>query len=93
MKSADMKVGSFRANLYRSEIKDSDWGSPIMPPDFLTTRIKTGYAKEGIVRVVSAGVGGTAMPTWGEVLKSKQLWALAYYVESLAKLRAWLALL
>ena len=27
------------------------------------------------------------MPTWGEVLDGKQLWALAYYVAWLADLR------
>jgi hypothetical protein len=34
--------------------------------------------------VVTAGVGGTAMPTWGGALTSRQLYGIAYYVRSLA---------
>ena len=86
-KASDMKLQGFRANMYTSETKDSDWGFPITPPDFLVDRIKTGSDKESIVRVVAAGVTGTAMPNWSASLKAKQLWALAYYVESLATLR------
>jgi mono/diheme cytochrome c family protein len=73
--------------LYESHVKDSEWGVPILPPDFLSDRIKTGTSVEGLVQVISAGVGGTAMPTWGGVLDDKQLWGLAYYVRSLALLR------
>jgi mono/diheme cytochrome c family protein len=40
------------------------------------------------VQVIAAGVGGTAMPSWGESLTDKQLWGLAYYVESLVQKRA-----
>ncbi len=87
MKSSGLTVTSFRDNMYRSEMKDSDWGVPIKPPDFLVDNIKTGYLAEDVVRVVAAGVGGTAMPTWSEVLDGKQLWALAHYVAWLADLR------
>jgi mono/diheme cytochrome c family protein len=87
MKASGIKPGSFRPNMFQSEKKESDWGPPILPPDFLRQRLKMGASKEDIVRVIVAGVGGTAMPTWGEVLTKKQLWSLAYYVESLAKVR------
>jgi mono/diheme cytochrome c family protein len=70
--------------LYESHVKDSEWGTPIRPPDFLSDRIKTGIDVETLARVVSSGVGGTAMPTWGGVLPDRQIWGLAYYVRSLA---------
>jgi mono/diheme cytochrome c family protein len=85
MQAQDLKVTGFRANLYTPEAKDSDWGVKITPPDFLVDRIKTGDRRQDVVRVVAAGVGGTAMPTWGATLTAKQLWSLAYYVEHLAK--------
>ena len=47
----------FRANLYESEEKDSDWGAPIKPPDFLIDRTKIADTKEELVRVIAAGVG------------------------------------
>jgi cytochrome c oxidase cbb3-type subunit 2 len=78
---------TFRDDMYESVTKESEWGAPITPPDFLFDRIKTGSKKEQIVKVIATGVGGTAMPNWAATLKDKQLWALAYYVESLAAMR------
>ena len=73
--------------LYESHVKDSEWGTPIRPPDFFFDRIKTGFAIDSLAPVISSGVGGTAMPTWGGVLPDRQIWGLAYYVRSLALLR------
>lgn len=87
LKSFDLPVGSFRERMYESEPKDSEWGQPITPPDFLRDPVKSGRARGELVRVISAGVGGTAMPSWGATLTPKQLWGLAYYVEHLAAKR------
>jgi mono/diheme cytochrome c family protein len=86
-KKFDIPGDSFRDDMYQAVAKDSDWGAPITPPDFLTQRIKTGSSKEEIALVIATGVTGTAMPTWGATLKPKQLWALSYYIESLAAMR------
>jgi mono/diheme cytochrome c family protein len=87
MKAYDMPSSGFRENMYAGDTKDSEWGQPITPPDFLYDYIKSGTEKNDLVRVIATGVGGTAMPSWGATLNAKQLWGLAYYVESLAKLR------
>lgn len=87
METFDMTFQGFRDDMYGSEVKDSDWGAPIKPPDFLYDRIKTGNDKESIVQVIATGIGGTAMPNWAATLNAKQLWGLAYYVESLAQMR------
>lgn len=88
VKSFDVPFdGTFRDDLYDAVAKDSDWGAPITPPDFLSNRVKAGATKEDLVRVIATGVGGTAMPSWGSGLTPEQLWGLAYYVESLAQLR------
>ena len=79
--------GDFREDLYDAVAKDSEWGAPITPPDFLRDRVKSGTGRRELAKVIAAGVGGTAMPTWGSVLPPDQLWGLAYYVESLTALR------
>jgi len=77
-----------RAHAYESETKDSQWGAPIRPPDFLVDRVKTGLELDTLAQVINAGVGGTAMPTWAGALQPPQAWGLAYYVRSLALERA-----
>jgi mono/diheme cytochrome c family protein len=86
MKAFELSPG-FRDAMYESVEKESDWGAPIKPPDFLVDRTKIASTKEELVRVIAAGVGGTAMPSWGDTLTDKQLWGLAYYVESLVQMR------
>lgn len=81
---AELSPPELRANVYEAETRDSNWGAPIKAPDFLFDRIKTGNEIENLARVIAAGVGGTAMPTWGSTLEPEQLWGLAYYVNSIA---------
>ncbi|MEP7123089.1 MAG: c-type cytochrome, partial [Byssovorax sp.] len=87
MKAYDIELTGFRPDQYGSVEKDSDWGAPIRPPDFLIDRTKSSTTREELVRVIAAGVGGTAMPSWGATLTHQQLWGLAYYVESLIQKR------
>lgn len=87
VESFDMTFQGFRDDLYQSVVKDSDWGAPIKPPDFLYDRIKTGNDVRDIVLVIATGIGGTAMPNWAATLNKKQLWSLAYYVQHVAKMR------
>jgi len=79
--------GEFRENLYQSVAKESEWGADITPPNFLVDRIKAGTTREDLVRSIATGVGGTAMPSWASALQPEQLWGLAYYVESLVRIR------
>lgn len=87
LESAGVAFAGFRADPYESVSKESDWGAPIKSPDFLVDRTKSATTKDELVRVIAAGVGGTAMPSWGESLTNQQLWGLAYYVESLIEKR------
>jgi mono/diheme cytochrome c family protein len=43
--------------------------------------------REDLYRVIAAGVGGAAMPTWKGAIPEENLWALAYYVQTLVNLR------
>jgi mono/diheme cytochrome c family protein len=82
-----------------SILQDSSYGHKFMPPDFTKNHIKTGGDVASLYKVLGTGVGGTTMPAWkgnlstleDETAKEKQseerLWALAYYVNSLHKLK------
>jgi mono/diheme cytochrome c family protein len=74
----------------------------VLPPDFLMHRLRTvwplGTRVEGeeytperqrqdLYRVIAAGVGGAAMPTWKDAIPEENLWALAYYVQTLVNQR------
>lgn len=74
----------------------------VLPPDFLLQRTATVFdvgdrvegrpytaamQREDLYRVIAAGVGGAAMPTWKGALPEESLWALAYYVQSLIERR------
>jgi hypothetical protein len=43
--------------------------------------------REDLYRTIGAGIGGAAMPQWKGSLPEDSLWALVYYVQSLASLR------
>ncbi|NMO14031.1 c-type cytochrome [Pyxidicoccus fallax] len=74
----------------------------VLPPDFLFHPLRTVWPegddvegtpytaerqREDLYRVIAAGVGGAAMPTWKGAIPEENLWALAYYVQSLVRLR------
>ncbi|AKF87432.1 hypothetical protein MFUL124B02_42730 [Myxococcus fulvus 124B02] len=73
----------------------------VLPPDFLFQPLRTIWPvgetvegapytperqREDLYRVISAGVGGAAMPTWKGAIPEENLWALAYYVQTLVML-------
>jgi mono/diheme cytochrome c family protein len=82
-----MELRAFRDDLYAPVAKESDFGFKILPPDFTFTPLRSGETLPDIYRSIAAGIGGTAMPTWKNVLPESDLWALAHYVASLVALR------
>jgi mono/diheme cytochrome c family protein len=76
-----------RADLYDPVAKDSDYGVKILPPDFLFNELRGGDASEDVYRAIAAGIGGTAMPTWKNVLPESDLWAMTHYVRWLVAMR------
>ncbi len=66
----------------------------LLAPDFLFNQLRSvrdlsdrASASVDLYRVIAAGIGGTAMPQWQGALPEGDLWALVYYVRSLALLR------
>jgi len=83
-------TSDFRADMYGSELKDSDYGVKILPPDFTFAELRSirpTHRLADLFRVIASGVGGTAMPTWKGSLPDEDLWALAHYVDSLLALK------
>ena len=63
---------------------DDSWGGKLLATDFPRARLKSGSSLGDLYRTIAAGVGGTAMPTWKGGLPERDLWALTYYVKTLA---------
>jgi mono/diheme cytochrome c family protein len=82
-----MSVRDFRVGYYDPVAKDSDYGFKILPTDFTFSLLRAGDTVPDIYRTIASGIGGTAMPTWKNVLPEPDLWALAHYVRSLVDLR------
>jgi mono/diheme cytochrome c family protein len=80
----------FREDMYGSELKESDYGVKLLPPDFTRAELRSirpDHRPEDLYRVIASGVGGTAMPTWQGSLPEADLWALVHYVDTLVALR------
>jgi len=86
----------FRPDLNESVGKPNDDGELIYPPDFRRDFVRSGTRVEDLYRSISAGISGTAMPTWVDsidvpgahpgdppIASLEDLWAMAYYVQSL----------
>ncbi len=65
-------------------LKD-EWGYPIIPYDFTSGRMKRGNAVEDVYETLVNGMGGTPMPSYADSLSEEEMWALAFYVWSLAR--------
>jgi mono/diheme cytochrome c family protein len=76
----------FREDMFGAMLTDSEFGVKLLPPDFLTSELRSVRPKhraEDLYRVIASGVGGTAMPTWKGSLPEEEIWALVHYVDSL----------
>jgi mono/diheme cytochrome c family protein len=63
----------------------------ILPPDYTFNELRSirpGTELQDLYRVVAHGIPGAGMPAWKlQGIGDKDLWALAYYVRSLTKLK------
>jgi len=81
------REATLRPDPYHSELKESDYGTKLMPPDFTRDPLRSGDKLTDIYRTIASGIGGTAMPTWKGALADDDIWAMAYYVRSLVDLK------
>ena len=90
--AAGRTIAQFRAQPFQPETKESQYEVDgkkvqIMPPDFLFNEVRSGHDVKELYRIISAGIPGTAMPTWYDALPAPDVWAMAYYVKSLMGMR------
>lgn len=89
----------FRPDMFLPELKSSDYTAPdgkpvqLLPPDFLINPVRSiqpDTELTDLYRILVAGVTGAAMPAWDPQIlpeKGRDMWALAYYVRSLIRMR------
>ena len=83
----------FRDAMDQPELKESEYGIKVLPPDFLVNELRSiekGTVLQDLYRIIVAGVTGAAMPAWSPSSfpeGESDVWALAYYVRSLMELR------
>jgi len=90
----------FRNGLFESEGKMNSENELIYPPDFRRDFVRASADIFVLYRSISAGITGTAMPTWVDsfeiaseknpndmLITRADLWAMAYYVQDLIKQR------
>jgi mono/diheme cytochrome c family protein len=81
------REAQLRPEAFGAQLKESDYGVKIMPPDFVRDPVRSGETLPDLYRTIAAGIGGTAMPAWKGALPEEDLWAIAYYTRSLIELR------
>jgi mono/diheme cytochrome c family protein len=81
------REAQLRPEAFVSQLKESDYGVKIMPPDFVRDPVRSGETLPDLYRTIASGIGGTAMPAWKGALPEEDIWAIAYYVRSLIEIR------
>lgn len=84
---APLKDEEFAADLYSLKPQDSDYGYKTIPPDFTYHLPRVSIDVKSTVERLMYGVHGSGMPGWKDVVTDDELWALAYYVQSLQEIR------
>lgn len=60
-----------------------DWGYPIRVADLNQPKLlRGGHSARELYRSIATGVGGTPMPSYGDILTPRQLWDLVNYLAS-----------
>ncbi|GAB4021721.1 MAG: hypothetical protein Fur0010_24770 [Bdellovibrio sp.] len=75
------------AEMYKIKPQESEHGYKTLPPDFTWDRVRSANNVTDLYIRLAAGVGGTTMPAWRGTLEDEDIWAVAYYVESLMNIR------
>ncbi len=90
---------TFRDHLHQSVATPNTEGEVLFAPDFRRDFVRAGEDVASLYRSIAAGITGTAMPMWidsmdvpkanasGQLVTPGDLWAMAYYVQSLIQQR------
>lgn len=75
------------AAYYQLKNQDGEYNYKVLPPDFTYHELRSITDVPTIVQRLMYGVTGSGMPGWKDVVTDEELWALAYYVDSLRELK------
>lgn len=82
-----LKAEEFAPDLYQVKLQEGEYGYKVVPPDFTYHPLRSITDVQSIVVRLMYGVTGSGMPGWKDVVTDEELWALAYYVDSLRELK------
>jgi len=91
----DEPMTDFDEDLYLPKLQVSEYyfyddkerTAQFVPPDFTWHNVRSGSSVEEIAMRLAAGVTGSGMPAWKGTIEDHEIWAVAYYVKSLMKLK------
>jgi mono/diheme cytochrome c family protein len=78
-----LKLADLPADLYQLKNQDGEYNYKVTPPDFTYHELRSITDLNSIVQRLAYGVTGSGMPGWKDVVTDDELWAAAYYVQSL----------
>ncbi len=79
----DMKIQE--SEFYFADSKDRL--AKFLPPDFTWHELRSINSLEDIYKRLVSGITGAGMPAWRDVIEDDEIWATAYYVQSLMELK------
>jgi len=82
-----MTQDDFEDDMYKIKLQESEYNVKTVPPDFTWHHVRTGDSVEELYIRISAGVGGTSMPSWKETITDEEIWAVAHYINSLIEMK------
>lgn len=78
---------STATDLYQLKPQDSEFNYKALPPDFTLHELRSVTDTASLIQRLMYGVHGSGMPGWKDVISDDDIWAVAYYVESLRELK------
>jgi mono/diheme cytochrome c family protein len=72
--------------LYQLKVQDGEYNYKVVPPDYSYHTLRTIETVEDIAWRVTYGVTGSGMPGFKDVVPDEDIWAVAYYVDSIRAL-------
>lgn len=81
------KITDFDPEMYQLKLQESEHNSKAIPPDFTWHMIRSAQSVEEMAVRLAAGVGGSTMPAWKDVISDDDIWAVSYYIRYLMDLR------
>ena len=82
-----LKPEEFAEDLYSLKLQEGDYNYKVVPPDFTFHSLRSISDVPSIAQRLMYGVNGSGMPGWKDVVTDEEIWALAYYVQSLRDLK------